>query len=69
MTIATLQCGLIAPLDHHLRPRTAYPSGHRSMRVSMFVASELATSGSVIEKQERILPSSSRGSQRSLTVV
>ena len=35
------------------------------MRISMFVASELATSGSVIAKAERISPSSSGRSQRS----
>ena len=34
------------------------------MRVAMFVASDDATSGSVIEKAERILPSSSGSSQR-----
>ena len=35
------------------------------MRIWMFVASELATSGSVIAKLERISPSSSGRSQRS----
>ena len=35
------------------------------MRVAMFVASDDATSGSVIENAERIVPSSSGSSQRS----
>ena len=50
---------------HHLRPLMTYSSPSRSIRVAMFVASELATSGSVIAKPERISPSSSGRSQRS----
>ena len=40
-----------------------YSSPSRSIRACMLVASELATSGSVIAKHERISPSSSGSSQ------
>ena len=55
----------IAPVVHHLRPLSTYSSPSRSIRSWMFVASELATSGSVMANAERISPSSSGRSQRS----
>ena len=60
-----LQRSRSAPDAHHLRPLSTYSSPSRSIRSSMLVASELATSGSVITKAERISPSSSGRSQRS----
>ncbi len=65
ITMKIRQFGFIAPEDHHLRPLTTYSSPSRSILASMFVASELATSGSVMQKAERICPSSSGASQRS----
>ena len=62
MTTKTLQRGSAAPVIHHLRPLMTYSSPSRTMRVSMFVASEVATAGSVIAKAERISPSSSGSS-------
>src|SRR3954469_8397261 len=59
MKIANLQRGDPAPLVHHLWPFTTYSSPSRSMRDSMLVASELATPGSVMAKQDRISPSRS----------
>ena len=59
ITISSSQRGDIAPEDHHLRPLITYSSPSRSMLVEMFVASDEATSGSVIENAERIRPSSS----------
>ena len=60
-----VQLGFIAPDDHHLRPVTTYSSPSRSIRASMFVASELATPGSVMQNADLIRPSSSGASQRS----
>ncbi len=65
ITIMIRQCGCRALEVHHLRPLSTYSSPSRSIRSAMFVASELATSGSVIAKAERISPSSSGVSQRS----
>ena len=59
------QPGFIAPDDHHFRPVMTYSSPSRSIRVVMFVASEDATSGSVMQKADLIAPSSSGRSQRS----
>src|SRR5712692_9452284 len=61
-----LQRGSIAPEVHHLRALMTYellPS--RRIEASMLVASEEATAGSVIAKDERISPLSSGFSQRS----
>ncbi len=58
-------CGFIAPVIHHLRPLMTYSSPSRTIEVAMLVASEEATSGSVIAKDERISPASSGVSQRS----
>jgi hypothetical protein len=57
MTIASLQRGSPAPLDHHLRPLTTYSLPRISILHWMFVASEEATSGSVIRNAERMAPS------------
>src|SRR5258708_39096355 len=65
MKIEILQRGSPAPEDHHLLPLITYSSPSRTMLDWMLVASEEATSGSVMEKQERISPASSGFSQRS----
>ena len=65
MTMATLQRGSPTPEDHHLRPLMTYASPSRRIEVVMLVASEEATSGSVIRKAERISPAISGFSQRS----
>jgi len=62
----SLQFGCSAPVMNHLRPLITYSSPTRWMVVRMLVASEEATSGSVIAKQERIAPCSSGVSQRSV---
>ena len=62
ITITILQRGSPAPVIHHLRPLMTYVVAVALDRVAMFVASERATSGSVIANAERISPSSS-GSQ------
>ncbi len=62
MTMKILQSGFIAPEMYHLRPVMTYSSPSRSMRVVMLVASEDATSGSVIANAERISPASSGSS-------
>jgi len=56
MTISSSQRGWNAPDDHHLRPLMTYSSPSRRISVSMLVASEEATAGSVIEYEERISP-------------
>ena len=65
ITIMMRQWGCRAPEVHHLRPLSTYSSPSRCIRIAMFVASEEATSGSVIAKDERISPSSRGVSQRS----
>jgi hypothetical protein len=64
ITISSLQSSLIAPDVNHLRPLMTYSSPSRRMLHWMLVASLEATSGSVIEKAERISPASSGSSQR-----
>ncbi len=59
ITIMILQRGRAAPLIHHLRPLSTYSSPSRRMVSWILVASELATSGSVIANAERIAPSKS----------
>ena len=66
ITISSLQRGSIAPEDHHLRPLITYSSPSRTIEVAMFDASEEATSGSVMQNVDRISPSSSGCSQRSI---
>jgi hypothetical protein len=65
MKMATLHRGSPAPLVHHFRPLTTYSPPSRVMLARMLVASDDATSGSVIAKHERISPASSGRSQRS----
>src|SRR2546430_3945741 len=60
ITIRILQRGSPAPEVHHLRPLMTYASPSRRMLVWMLVASEEATSGSVIAKAERISRSEER---------
>src|SRR4029078_7082452 len=55
--IATLQRGSPAPLDHHLRPLMTYSLPRISILHLMLVASDEATSGSVIRNAERMSPS------------
>src|SRR5215208_3157707 len=62
----TAQRGSAAPDIHHLWPLITYSSPWRSIRVQMLVASDEATSGSVIAKADRISPSSRGLSQRAL---
>src|SRR5580704_6029401 len=57
--MAILQRGSPAPEDHHLCPLITYSSATRTMLAAMFVASDEATSGSVMAKQERISPTRS----------
>src|SRR5437868_3643363 len=66
MKIEILQRGSPAPDDHHLVPLITYSSPSRTMLDWILVASEEATSGSVIEKHERISPASNGFNQRSL---
>ena len=67
MTMKTLQRSARAPEVNHFLPLSTYSSPSRSMRRPMLVASDEATSGSVIENAERISPSSSGASQSRLT--
>ena len=69
MTISRSQRDDIAPEVNHLRPLMTYSSPSRVMRVAMFVASDEATSGSVIENADRVRPSSSGSSQRVLLLL
>src|SRR5215212_1831835 len=62
MKIAILQRGSPAPEVHHLRPLRMYSSPERSIRDWMFVASEDATSGSVMAKHDLIVPASNGSS-------
>ena len=65
MKIEILHLGSPAPEIHHFLPFTTYSSPSLSMLASMFVASEEATPGSVIAKQDLISPSSRGLSHRS----
>ena len=51
-----------ACVAHHLWPLMTHSSPSRTMDERMFVASDDATSGSVIAKEERISPASSGSS-------
>ena len=57
MTMRISQRVSAMPVIHHLRPLMTYSSPSRRMTVWMLVASEEATSGSVIAYAERIFPS------------
>src|SRR5215210_1398666 len=65
MKMEILQRRFPAPVDHHLHPFITYSSPSRSMRLWMLVASDDATSGSVMQKHDRISPSSNGFSHRS----
>src|SRR5260370_14815039 len=65
MKMAILQRGSPAPEVHHFRPLMTYSLPARRMLASMLVASEEATAGSVIAKQELISPASRGFRQRS----
>jgi len=58
MTIRSLQRGSPDPDDHHFRPLMTYSWRSGVIVQAMLVASEEATSGSVMAKHERISPSS-----------
>ena len=59
ISIAILHLGSITPDDHHFLPLITYSSPSFSIVVEIFVASEEATSGSVIRYAERISPARS----------
>ncbi len=59
ITIAISQFGCRAFDDHHFRPLMTYSSPSRTIEVSILVASDEATRGSVIKKADRIVPSMS----------
>ncbi len=59
MKIISLQSLLRIPEVHHFRPLSTSESPSRVMVAEMLLASELDTAGSVIAKQDRIVPSSS----------
>ena len=65
MTMKIWQSGFIAPVVHHLRPSMTISSPSRRIVISMLVASEEATAGSVIAKPDRISPASSGLNHRS----
>ena len=64
-TIAIATAAPTAPEVNHLWPLITHSSPSSTARVCRVRGSDPATSGSVIEKQERISPSSSGRSQRS----
>ena len=64
MKIATLQRGSPIPLDHHFLPLSTTSSPSTIAVARMLVASDDATSGSVMQNTERISPASSGSSQR-----
>ena len=65
MKTSSRQSGWPMPLDHHLRPLMTTSSPSTIAVAAMLVASEEATSGSVIVNAERIRPSSSGSSHSS----
>ena len=65
MNIASLHRASPAPVDHHLRPFRTYSSPSETIDARIFVASDEATSGSVIAKHDLISPSSSGRSHSS----
>ena len=66
MKMMILHRGSRAPEVHHFRPLITYSSPSRRIVLWMFVASDEATSGSVIEKHDRISPASNGSSHRRL---
>ena len=65
MNTKTRQSGWPTPVDHHLRPLMTISSPSTIAVAAMLVASEEATSGSVIVKALRIRPSSNGSSHSS----
>src|ERR1700689_1454292 len=65
MKIATSQLGCPTPVLHHLRPLSTTSSPSTAAVACMLVASEEATSGSVMQKADLISPASRGVSQRS----
>ena len=59
MTMKILVRGSAALVMNHLRPLMTQSPPSRAIEVRMLVASDEATSGSVMAKDERIAPSSS----------
>src|SRR5258707_1039792 len=64
MKMIASQLGCPTPVLHHLRPFTTTSSPSSTAVACMLVASEEATSGSVMQNAERISPPSSGCSQR-----
>src|ERR1700675_4887363 len=64
MKMMISQRGCVELEVYHLRPLRTYSSPSDLMALAMFVASEDATSGSVIANAERVSPASSGVSQR-----
>lgn len=62
MKISSRQSGCPIPVLHHLRPLTTTSSPSRTAVACMVVASDDATSGSVIQNADRIRPSSNGSS-------
>src|SRR3954466_3211378 len=56
ITMKILQLGFIAPEANHFRPLITYSEPSLTIDSEMFVASEDATSGSVIANADRIFP-------------
>ena len=65
MKMMILHRGSVAPVVYHLRPLMTYSSPSRTIELATLVASEEATSGSVIANADRISPASRGFSQRS----
>src|ERR1700735_371515 len=64
MKMIASQLGCPTPVLHHLRPFTTTSSPSSTAVACMLVASEEATSGSVMQKADLISPSSNGFSQR-----
>ena len=64
ITITKAQSGCAPPVMYHLRPFTTQSGPSRRRLVAILVASEEATSGSVMPKADRVRPSSRGSSQR-----
>ena len=64
MKMATLQFGCPTPVENHFRPLSTTSSPSTTAVAAMFVASEEATSGSVMQNADRISPRSNGASHR-----
>ena len=65
MAKTTAKAAPSAPLENHLWPSITHSSPSRTARVRSSVGSEPATSGSVIEKNDRTSPETSGRRKRS----